>query len=82
MSDEGAAETSWRRSTRSNTGTCVEVRFSEGSVHVRNSRHRDGPVLTFTFAEWESFLAGARAGEFDRPHVTADGPQAAEADRS
>lgn len=81
MPDGGAAG-SWRKSTRSDAGGCVEVRFSEGHVHVRNSRHRDGPSLAFTFAEWESFLAGARIGEFDAPHVTADRPGAGEADRS
>jgi hypothetical protein len=82
MSDEGAAETSWRKSSRSDADGCVEVRFAGGDVHVRNSRHRDGPALTFTFAEWESFLAGARAGEFEAPRVTADRPEAGEADRS
>jgi Domain of unknown function (DUF397) len=82
MPDGGAAETGWRKSTRSDAGGCVEIRFSEGQVHVRNSRHRDGPSLAFTFAEWESFLAGARTGEFDGPNATAGHPGAGEADRA
>jgi hypothetical protein len=48
-------------------GNCVEVQFlTDGGVQVRNSRDRDGAVLTYTAAEWESFLGGVRLGEFDR----------------
>jgi hypothetical protein len=32
---------------------------------MRNSRSPSGPVLTFSFAEWEAFLTGVRDGEFD-----------------
>jgi hypothetical protein len=32
---------------------------------VRDSKHPDGPVLTFTAAEWAAWLDGARKGEFD-----------------
>jgi Domain of unknown function (DUF397) len=46
-------------------GNCAEVSFlADGDVAMRNSRHPDGPVLTFTRAEWEAFLSGARDGEF------------------
>ena len=48
-------------------GNCVEVAgLSGGSVGVRSSRDPEGPVLEFTQAEWEAFLAGVRLGEFDR----------------
>lgn len=47
---------------------CVETQFySDGSVDVRNSNNRTGPVVTFTGPEWKAFLAGAREGEFDLP---------------
>jgi hypothetical protein len=36
-----------------------------GGVFVRDSKDPDGPVLTFNAREWEAFLAGAKAGEFD-----------------
>lgn len=36
-------------------------------VAVRSSEQRDGPVLIFTPAEWEAFVAGVRDGEFDGP---------------
>jgi uncharacterized protein DUF397 len=56
----------WLRSSRSNPGGCVEVRFAENSVQVRDSKDPDGPVLTFTDREWTAFLDGVRSNEFDR----------------
>ena len=56
----------WRKSTFSGTNGCVEVAFVQGRVAVRDSKQRGGPVLVFTDHEWEAFLRGARAGEFDR----------------
>jgi hypothetical protein len=32
---------------------------------MRNSQSPDGPVLTFSLAEWEAFLTGVRDGDFD-----------------
>lgn len=58
----------WSKSSYSgaNGGDCVEVAFVPGWVGVRDSKqHGAGPVLAFTPAEWEAFVAGARAaGEF------------------
>ncbi len=34
-------------------------------VAVRDSKDRQGPVLTFTPAEWRAFVVGVRSGEFD-----------------
>ncbi|GIF01117.1 DUF397 domain-containing protein [Paractinoplanes rishiriensis] len=58
----------WRKSTRSSGGdNCVEVSFAQdGSVGVRDSKNRDGAILEFTATEWDSFLGGVRAGEFNR----------------
>ncbi len=58
----------WRKSTRSGAaqGDCVEVARVQASVAVRDSKHPVGPVLFFTLGEWQSFVAGAKAGEFDR----------------
>ncbi|SCF10676.1 protein of unknown function (DUF397) [Micromonospora matsumotoense] len=50
----------WRTSTRSSTngGDCVEVADNlPGLVAVRDSKDRDGGVLTFTPAAWRSFVA-------------------------
>jgi hypothetical protein len=59
----------WHKSrySSSNGGNCVEVaRNLPGVVAVRDSNDPDGPVLLFTPDEWRAFVAGARAGEFDR----------------
>jgi hypothetical protein len=49
-------------------GNCLEAQYlTDGGVQVRNSRDREGPVLTFTGEEWRAFIAGARNGEFDLP---------------
>ena len=57
----------WRRSSTCSYGGCVEVRFTDGVVAVRNSRELDGAILRFTAAEWDAFLAGAAEHEFDLP---------------
>jgi hypothetical protein len=54
----------WKKSSASGTGNCVEVAAEEKMVHVRNSKDRSGPVVSFSRAEWEAFLAGVCAGEF------------------
>ncbi|MBO0883665.1 MAG: DUF397 domain-containing protein, partial [Mycobacterium sp.] len=44
---------------------CVEVGFLDnGARLVRDSKHRGGPVLRFTEAEWDAFVKGVNAGEF------------------
>ncbi len=52
----------WRKSTRSgNTGNCVEVADNlPGAVAVRDSKDRQGPVLTFTPATWKAFVEFAK----------------------
>jgi hypothetical protein len=56
----------WRKSTRSaNGGDCVEVRQVDG-VQVRDSKDRDGPVLTFDTATWTAFVDAVKRGELDR----------------
>lgn len=57
----------WRKSSRSPSTDCVEVRFGQHRVHVRDSKDQPGPTLEFTYSEWRAFLSGVRAGEFDLP---------------
>lgn len=64
------AEIRWRKSSFSggNYGGCVEVAFlPNGEVWVRDSKDHSLPPHRFTPAEWDAFVAGVRAGEFDRP---------------
>lgn len=57
----------WRTSSYSNNGTCVEVAdLADDSRLVRDTKHGGrGPVLRYTATEWQSFIAGVKAGEFD-----------------
>ena len=55
----------WRKSTLSNSNGCVEVAMQDDGVAVRDSKDQHGPVLVFSRREWEAFLGGVRAGEFD-----------------
>jgi hypothetical protein len=59
----------WQRSAfcGPNGGNCVEVNLrTEGLVGLRDGKLAAGPVLVFDDDEWETFLVGVRAGEFDR----------------
>ena len=56
----------WRKAAVSADGGCVEVApLPDGGVAVRDSKHKTGPVLSFTRHEWVSFLDGMSKGEFD-----------------
>ncbi|HKY75229.1 MAG TPA: DUF397 domain-containing protein [Acidimicrobiia bacterium] len=37
----------------------------DGLIRVRDSKDRDGGELTFNADEWEAFVRGVKAGEFD-----------------
>jgi hypothetical protein len=78
----------WRKSSYSsgNGGACVEVAVVPGSkegsdyvITMRDSKDPDGPVLTFTPAEWEAFTLGVQDGEFD---VEDDRPEDHKADET
>jgi hypothetical protein len=63
--DAGCVEI-WQKSTFSGSGgTCVETAQVDGGVLVRDSKDPDGPRLGFDADEWNAFLRGAKAGEFD-----------------
>jgi hypothetical protein len=59
--------TGWRKSSYSgNANSCVEIgHAADGGIGVRDTKqHGRGPVLEFSPAEWQAFLAGVRDGEF------------------
>lgn len=45
-------------------GGCVEVAAKDGFVAIRNTKN-SGKMLVFSAGEWEAFIKGAKAGEFD-----------------
>jgi len=60
-------DNTWYKSSHSaGANNCVEVTHGPGWTAVRHSKHHTGPMLVFTDGEWEAFLAGAKAGEFDK----------------
>jgi Domain of unknown function (DUF397) len=59
---------SWMISSRStgNGGSCVEARRHADVIEVRNSKAPEAGIVRFTLEEWDSFLDGAKKGEFDK----------------
>lgn len=55
-------ELSWVRSSFCESNGCVEVAIDR-AIYVKADH---GPeVLVFTAEEWQAFIAGVKAGEFD-----------------
>lgn len=49
-----------------NYGDCVEIgRGPDGAMLVRDTKDRDHATLEFTRDEWDAFVRGVKAGEFD-----------------
>jgi predicted secreted Zn-dependent protease len=57
-------DNTWRKSTRCDTGACVEAALIEGSVHIRDPQTTT--ELTVSAAAWQQFIEGVKNGEFDR----------------
>jgi hypothetical protein len=64
-------DAAWWKSSRSNGNggnNCVEVAVVDAAIAVRDSKNPDGPVLRFTSTAWESFVDGAKNGNFESTH--------------
>ncbi|HUY62361.1 MAG TPA: DUF397 domain-containing protein [Candidatus Paceibacterota bacterium] len=44
---------------------CVAVKMEGDSVMVRDTKDPKKTTLTYTRAEWDAFIRGVKAGEFD-----------------
>ena len=55
----------WRVSRACDSGACVKVARDGGSVVFGNTAEPNGPVITYTRAEWNAFIAGVKLGDFD-----------------
>lgn len=65
---DDVARATWRKSSVSAyNGSCFEIaRLLEDRIGVRDTKDKgSGPVLIFNQNEWNAFLLGAKAGEFD-----------------
>ncbi|XTZ18854.1 DUF397 domain-containing protein [Micromonospora echinospora] len=57
----------WRKSTRSGgEGNCLEVAGFGDGIGVRDSKDRQGPVLSFPPAAWAAFARATVAGTLTR----------------
>ncbi len=66
MSDvERLCSFSWKKSTASGEGNCVEVARTGEVTLVRNSKDPSGPTLSFLATTWEVFLIDARTDQFN-----------------
>jgi len=68
MSTPDLIDVTWRKSTYSGDYACVEVaNLDDGRVAVRDTKQQgQGPILIFTPHEWDMFILGAKAGQFDQ----------------
>lgn len=56
-------ESRWRVSTFSfANGNCAEIASDSGTVLVRDTKDRSGPVLRFASGEWARFIQGIKKG--------------------
>ncbi|MFJ3982412.1 DUF397 domain-containing protein [Streptomyces fungicidicus] len=53
-----STELAWRKSSYSNPdgAACVEVALTPETIHVRDSKHIQGPRLAFAPHHWSAFL--------------------------
>ena len=63
--DTEGSNRKWRKSSRSyGSGECVEVTTSSiQRIDVRDSMNVRGAVLTFSSAQWNTFVASLRSDE-------------------
>ena len=66
MGELDLSRTQWRKSSYSSAnGQCVEVAHLDLAIAVRDSKNPDQAALVFSTSEWDAFVAGVKAGEFD-----------------
>jgi hypothetical protein len=59
--------TPWLTFSSGSGNNCVEYRrLQDGSAVLRHSQHREGPFLTFTADEWDTFVGGLTSGRAPR----------------
>jgi hypothetical protein len=51
---------SWKKSSYCNGGDCVQVAQAGDSILFGDSKNPDGPVLTFTLAEWNAVITSIK----------------------
>lgn len=49
----------------SNGVTCVQTKFTDHAVYVRNNIQPDAGTAEFTHDEWKVFVASVKDGDYD-----------------
>lgn len=62
---EGHTNLTWRTALSCNGGTCVKVAAAGQMIVVGDSKTPNGPILSYTSAEWREFVSGVKNGDFD-----------------
>ena len=55
----------WHAPIMCDSGSCVQVARHGDSVFFGNTTEPEGPVITYSMAEWDAFLIGVKRGDFD-----------------
>jgi hypothetical protein len=53
----------WMKSSRCDSGECIEVAAVDGGIMIRDSQHPSGPILRVSRADWDAFTEGIINGE-------------------
>ena len=68
MSEHDTSGAKWITSRGCNNSACVQVaHLPGGMVAIRDSKDVTKPAHVFDGSEWEAFVVGVKAGEFDLP---------------
>ena len=62
-----SAPLQWRKSSHSDISGCAEVASNGATIFLRDSKDRDGPVLTFSASAWLSFVLRVKRGNTFSP---------------
>ena len=68
MSRSHVSEPTWRKASRSSDpsiAACVEIAAIDDRRAVRDSKNPSGPKLSFTVAEWRTFIGGIKSEQFE-----------------
>ncbi|SDY61935.1 protein of unknown function [Saccharopolyspora shandongensis] len=55
----------WRKSSHSGTHNCIEVGRLGHNAAVRDTKDRDGGLLSFASERWSDFLAAVKVDKFN-----------------
>jgi hypothetical protein len=57
----------WRKSSFSQNGNCIELASDKKSIFVRDSKDHSGNILGFRPTDWSIFIARIKSAEHSSP---------------